>query len=535
MDLQALGTSPISTENPAGEDVRYNSVFEVLQAEVDKLSSPTASAEAVDWEKISTRAAEILFSQSKDLLAASYFCVAQIHLSGIEGLQLGLKVYSDLLENFWDTAFPQIRRMRGRVAAIEWWIEKSEVAIGLMKPNRLHETVKDRIVAQCEHVNTILAEYLPDSHPELHAIIRAVEAIPQDLSEKTLPKVNRVEPAQPEVAPKPVPKTSSLPQQTTPSTPLVDHPPPAQREAESKGSMDSLLRDLLQTATTLLEQDLSGPLSYRLLRFSIWSTIENLPPATDGKTLIPPPDLQIATILRNLFNKGDWSSMVTAAENQLPQYIFWLDLNRFSAIALENLGLPYRKASECLAQETAFFMARFPGLAALQFSDGTPFADKETCDWLQSISLGGAALSFEQMPIGEGKASDMVTTRLAVVMEQAQALAKEKNLLDAVALLQQEMRLAFSAKDTMLWRLALCQILISSKNAVLAVSHFDQIQDDIKTYRLEEWDPMLALQGLKVIWAGFQKISDKEARERAGIVLHQISRIDPVEAIRIGK
>jgi type VI secretion system protein VasJ len=251
--------------------------------------------------------------------------------------------------------------------------------------------------------------------------------------------------------------------------------------------------------------------------------------------MILPPDPQMATILRDLSNKGNWSALVTASEYQLPQYIFWLDLNRYSAIALENLGTPYQKASECLAQETAFFMSRFPSLATLKFFDGTPFADKETCEWLQSIALDGAAISIEQTPTIGANTSDPIATRLAEVVQQADALIKEKKIIDAVALLQQEMRLAYSAKDRMLWRLALCRTLIHSKNAPLAVSHFDQILKDIQTYHLEEWDPMLALQALKVIWAGFQKIPDKEAKERAALVLHQITRIDPVEALRIGK
>jgi type VI secretion system protein VasJ len=535
MDLQTLGISPISEENPAGEDIRYKPVFEDLQAEVDKLSSPTAAIASVDWGKVSSMAAEILSKESKDLLVAAYFCVAQIHLSGIEGLELGLHVYSDILANFWDTVFPQIRRMRGRIAAIEWWVEKSEIAIGMMKPNRLSETVKDRIVAQCGYIDQILARCLPDSHPSIHAILRAIEEIPLESSQEASPSVERTEPAKPEVTAEPEPKSSPSQQQTTTSAPPPASPPPPKPTVDAKTSIDALLQSLRQTAITFLKQDLTDPLSYRLLRFSLWSIVKNLPPDTEGKTLIPPPDPQIVTILRNLFNKGDWNSMVTASEYQLPQSIFWLDLNRYSAIALENLGLPYRKASECVAQETAFLMARLPGLSALKFSNGTPLADKETCDWLQSIALDGAALSIEQTPTTGENASDPMAARLTEVMQQAQTLAKEKKVIDAVSLLQQEMRLAYSVKDRMLWRLALCRILIHSKNADLAVSHFDQILKDIETYHLEEWDPMLALQGLKLIWAGFQKVSDKEVKERAAHVLHQITRIDPVEALRIGK
>ena len=531
MNFPALGTSPVSAESPAGEDIRYQPAFEDLQAEVDKLSSPSASAESIDWQKISRLAVEILSNQSKDLLVASYFCVAQIHLSRIQGLELGLQVYIDLLENFWDTLFPQMRRMRGRIAAIEWWIEKSESAIRQMLPDTIDDTVKDRIRAQCEHIDQILVQCLPDSPPASHSIMRAVEEIPSGVPHPAPPPAAKPAPEVPET---PEPKISLPPQQSAQPAPPPASPPPPRAETET-GSMDSLLRNLQHNASILLEQDLSNPLPYRLLRFSVWSAIDDLPPVADGRTLVPPPDPQTAAILQDLFNRGEWNSVITAAEYQLPECIFWLDLNRFSTIALEHLGSSYQKASECLAQETSFFLIRFPGLAALKFSDGTPFADKETQEWLQSINLGGTTHSIDQVSMMGGDLSDPLTTRLAEVMEQAQTLIKEKNLIEAVTLFQQEMRLAFPVKDKMLWRLALCRILIHSKNADLAVPHFDRVLEDIEIHRLEEWDPILALQGLKAIWAGFQKVSDKTVKERAALVLHQIARLDPVEALRLGK
>jgi len=41
MELIELGKEPISPEQPAGEDVRYDPVFEELQAEID---TPVAEA-----------------------------------------------------------------------------------------------------------------------------------------------------------------------------------------------------------------------------------------------------------------------------------------------------------------------------------------------------------------------------------------------------------------------------------------------------------------------------------------------------------
>jgi type VI secretion system protein VasJ len=100
VDILSLGKEPIQAEQPTGADVRYDPFFEQLQAEVDKLSTPSA-ASAVDWGKIVNLAAEILAQKSKDLLAASYLAVALIYTRKFEGLALGLQFYRDLLEKFW--------------------------------------------------------------------------------------------------------------------------------------------------------------------------------------------------------------------------------------------------------------------------------------------------------------------------------------------------------------------------------------------------------------------------------------------------
>ena len=78
MDLSTLGKTPIHPENPTGSDARYDPDFEALQTEIDKLSSPSAT-NGVDWKKVSDSAARILSKKSKDLMAASYLAISQIH------------------------------------------------------------------------------------------------------------------------------------------------------------------------------------------------------------------------------------------------------------------------------------------------------------------------------------------------------------------------------------------------------------------------------------------------------------------------
>ena len=49
MDIHSLGKEPIQQDQPAGLDVRYEPEFEQLQAEIDKLSMPSASG-GTDWK-----------------------------------------------------------------------------------------------------------------------------------------------------------------------------------------------------------------------------------------------------------------------------------------------------------------------------------------------------------------------------------------------------------------------------------------------------------------------------------------------------
>jgi type VI secretion system protein VasJ len=115
------------------------------------------------------------------------------------------------------------------------------------------------------------------------------------------------------------------------------------------------------------------------------------------------------------------------------------------------------------------------------------------------------------------------------------ALANKEKLVEAVNSLQKELRNSFSQRERLLWRLALSQILVSSKQPKLAVPHLEEILQYIETYRLGEWDPDLALKGLKIVWVGFDALSDQESKSKASDTLNRIAKLDPAEAIRLGK
>ncbi len=54
-------------------------------------------------------------------------------------------------------------------------------------------------------------------------------------------------------------------------------------------------------------------------------------------------------------------------------------------------------------------------------------------------------------------------------------------------------------------------------------------------FRLEEWDPDLALKGLEVVWLGFKIHTDQAAKDQLGDILNRIAKLDAAEAVRLGK
>ncbi len=524
MDLLSLGKEPINPDQPTGSDIRYEPEFEKLQVEIQKLSSPSASG-GVDWKKVSTLASAILAEKSKDILVASYLAVAQIYTSEIQGLAVGLCILRDLMDQFWEDLYPPKKRMRGRSAAIEWWLEKTESALQRLKPTPQPPEAIQQIKEDLGQIDQHLGEYFQDP-PSVRAIQRLLETIPALSEEKPAGGAPLAE-EKAEPAPTPAPK----PERPPPAAPPVEE---ITSEKDAQRVLRFGLQKIGQVAAYLNEKDLTNPLPYRCARLAAWSTVETLPPVVDGKTRIPPPAPQVVKSFHDLRQKANWEALVKSAERRLSQFIFWLDLNRLAAEALASLGGGYREAHDVVCHETAFLAHRLPGLDVLSFSDGTPFADPETKEWLKSIKLGASTTVEEPVFKVQLGLSDADEDEMAQTIQKAQALAKEKKFVEAIESLQRELRKSFSGKKTLQWRLALSQILMSSKQANMAAPHFEQVLQDIDLYRLEEWDPDLALEGLKLVWVGFTAQEDKAFKSKAADILNRIARLDPAEALRLG-
>jgi type VI secretion system protein VasJ len=290
--------------------------------------------------------------------------------------------------------------------------------------------------------------------------------------------------------------------------------------------------EILRNAASLYrEKDPSDTTSYRLTRITAWLGVEMLPAAQEGKTRIPPPMEQVKSSLNNLHSQGNFKDLLEYAESRVGQFLFWLDLSRYVADALEQFG--YDRALDVVTEETAHYAHRLKGIEKLTFSDGTPFADEVTRQWIKRITKDENAPEAPQFVPLTSTANNIEDTRISETYAQAQTLLKDKKLFEALDLLQKDLDGAGTERSKFLKRISLARLLISAQKPRLALPHLLEILEDIDRHGLETWNPDLTLKAFLQVYSGLRTQKEEVYQERAADVLDRIARLNVVAAIRV--
>lgn len=130
------------------------------------------------------------------------------------------------------------------------------------------------------------------------------------------------------------------------------------------------------------------------------------------------------------------------------------------------------------------------------------------------------------------QASD-IEDKMSATIKEAQDLAVKMKTVEAVGLIHAELKHCPSQKESLLWRMALCRILLGSDKKEMAVPHLELIVKDIDAFQLETWDPGLALSALMIARAGYSSFTENQFKNQALEILNRIAKIDPVTAMRI--
>ena len=74
---------------------------------------------------------------------------------------------------------------------------------------------------------------------------------------------------------------------------------------------------------------------------------------------------------------------------------------------------------------------------------------------------------------------------------------------------------------------------MTAKKYQPAIPHLEKILSDIDGFKLEQWDPPMALDGLTTVWKGYAAQTANGYKQRADEVLARIAQMSPVEAVRL--
>lgn len=542
--LSLIGQEPIDDASPCGENIRYEAVFEELEAELAKQES--LSAETVDWNKVTELSASILKNASKDLLVAAYLCQSLLLKEGYSGLAVGINVLADMTETHWDCLFPPAKRMRARATALVWLAEK---AGAYMQEHTPTSEESQSVIDAYESIRRLdgeLVDKMGDQAPMLTDLSRPLKNYKQSAEAdvaKAAPVVTEpVAVAEPQTA---EPESAESP------PPVAAVPPPVVKKTRSEaiadtavaGSIDSdndakkVLRQIQDSGRKVISfwqsKKLSDPKAYRITRLMSWLMIDVLPPANDGMTQVSPLAADRLKYFDLQIEKEEYANVLPELEQTLSRTPFWLD-GQFKVITvLRALGSEYDKAAKTVIRETRAFIERFPGVVDLSFSDQTPFVSDQTKMWLDAEVLLSADSSSNSEAGSTGTSNEW-----DVVLGEARKKAASGDTEAAVALFEAGINSASQVRDKYYWRCAFAELLLQTGKPLIASSVLEQMAINASDYNLAEWEPELMARIYLLLLQSYKKQQTKKKddptiNDLVESSYEQLCWFDPVTALTI--
>ena len=497
-------TSPISAKKPTGDSSIYEDEFEVIGMEIAKLAS--INQEEVDWQVVLDNSQTLLTKKTKDILLASYLSASLFELHGYQGLREGLQVLEKLTTEFWDTLYPEKKRMRGRAAAISWLNKRLIISLKSRKPaqkdsEHLEEIFK--IIGDLDQYYSVEITENTPSFGELSRLLNEYRSTIQPPAEPETTKpatksttAKNKNTANAEEEPKPEGNENKA-AETTPQSTTQPETLDTNKQAENKTQINpadlaSNYRQAQQPLKTLVADlrgaALNNPQHFYLNRVATWLPVTEVPMHTKNKTQLQPPAAEIISGLKSKIESGDLENVITEIETLIPQSPFWFDAQRLVVTAMEEMGRPYETAATIVKSQIFALLQRLPALLKMQFADGTPFASEQFKNWYknQSFQNSGATQSTSQP--GELDA-EMIKT--------VQALNGKGKLEESLETIQTAINQGSNTKQKFMLRLLQAKSCSQCDRQDLALPLYTQLDKQQQKYKLEKWEPELATQILQ--------------------------------------
>jgi type VI secretion system protein VasJ len=501
LDTWSAWLRPLAGEGGVGRDPGYEDAFFTLKDEANKLSG-------IDDALIARSCEQLIKETGKDLRLAGYYAGARLRQDGPAGFADGLELAAALIECFGEAVLPA--RAEAKKGALEMLATTRMIEL-LESRGELVSPELERALAALDVLATQTATWADAARPNLQPLISRFER-----REDASGAVQEAPPA--------------------PLSPLGG--------GTSSGAIAST-RDLLEQARTmatwLRDQEQGYLPSVRLVRCVRWDTLHEVPPADAAShTRLVAPRSELRAQMKRLVLQKQWNELLERVEGAFMEGVnhLWFDLQYFQHVALDHAGAPYSTWRELLRADFALFLERLPGIERLAFSDGTPFADDATLEWIARHAVVRdleAGESVAPLPVSadseEGGAGDW-----AEIEAQARDITSRDGIEAAFAWLESLPGMK-TDRHRFLQRFVMARLAQNAERADTATSLLLELDATAKSLPLMRWDPALVFEvklqlvrSLKA--ASSRKDADKPALARRIAELQgEMTVLDPARAL----
>lgn len=439
--------NPIPGDNPSGANLRYDPVYDKIK-EARRVEDDAPQGDwqrerkVADYKAVMKLAGDTLAARTKDLQLGAWLTEALLHQEGFSGLRQGLDLLRGLIENFWDTLYPESEdgELELRAAPVEWVgttldrplrevpMTRSGLSYFKYKESRTvgyeadavdndqkqqaraaaiadGKTTADDFDKECaatpteqyeawvaaldgateslEALSTLCEQKFGNYAPGFSPVRAALEEVRHTVNsvlQKRLDQEGR-RPAAEEEAPA---EEYAGAESAADGSGAAAAPRKRSVVGLEPVDADDATARLAAVARFLRQQDPYSPAPYLLLRGYRWGELRGYGSAPD-LTLLLPPSSETRQNVRKLGLEANWAELLEAGETAMAQPCgrAWLDLQRYVVKAADDSGYP--AIAQAIRSELRALLQDVPELPTWTLMDDTPTANAETQAWLKEL------------------------------------------------------------------------------------------------------------------------------------------------------
>ncbi len=530
---------PIPGDNPSGANLYSTPLFEeVREARRQEDTGPQGlwehDVKMADYDEVIRLTTDALTNKTKDLFLACWLAEAWLNKQGIAGLVDGLRLIHALVDQFWDTVYPELEDgdAEFRASPLEWfgnYLEPSKgpspalavkmIAVTNSKldwlrysesrtvPNQedandsdVKRAARDKALKEGKlapeetdaAVDQTPKAFYAKLHKDIadaHAALKALETLCNDKFGDAAPSFGKLRAGltdvgttigiilkkKRELEPDAEPEVAAIDAESTEGA-AAAAAPSALGEIKSR---DDAVAHILAGVQFLRSKEPQSPASYLIARALRWGELRAAGPTPDPKTLTAAPS-DLRSQIKGLALEAKWPELLEACERAAGMSCGrgWLDMQRYAIRACEELGDGYRPVARALKSELRSLLLDYPRLPEMFLMDDTPTANAETQNWLRTEVLNSQRL-LDPIP-GNGSADG--------VYEKALEAAHGGNTTEAISALSHELAHSDSGRSRFFRRVELAQLLMAMGKDALAYPILKELAQEISDRKLEEWE-----------------------------------------------